>query len=586
MGRQVEGPGDVLQSESKEFASAFSQFLLAKAKIDEFALRRAQQAQSKTGERFDIVLTRLGLLEESQMAAALSEFLGYPLVGPGDMPKTAMFRDRLSRTFATTNRILPIREQNGRVLVAVADPFNKDSISALAFLLDQPVDRALAAARDIELAIERLYSEQAEQKPAHALAAPANEAAQEDDVRRLQDLASDAPVIRLVQDLIARAVEARASDIHIEPREDCVEIRYRVDGVLHTVERLPPTSRSAVASRVKVMARLDIAERRLPQDGRVTVPVRGRDIDLRVSSMPTLNGESLVLRILDRSSAPLDFASLGFAGPVLDRLIGLIEAPSGIVLVTGPTGSGKTTTLYTALGRLNDRQRKIFTVEDPIEYQLPGISQVHVEPKIGLGFATALRSILRQDPDILMVGEIRDLETAEMAIQASLTGHLVLSTVHTNSASATVARLINMGVEDYLLASSLSGVVAQRLVRRLCEACAAADAVSSVVVERLTRDAGKGLALAGLPAGTHRLRRKVGCPACRGTGYAGRFSVNELLVVDGAVADAILSKADERSIEAAAVAQGMATMYQDGIVKALLGQTTIEEVLRATRVSQ
>jgi general secretion pathway protein E len=332
-----------------------------------------------------------------------------------------------------------------------------------------------------------------------------------------------------------------------------------------------------VTSRIKIMAGLNIAERRLPQDGRVKSTVRGRPIDLRISTMPTMLGESVVLRILDRSSVELDFAGLGFHGPTLDRFTGLLTQPNGIVLVTGPTGSGKTTTLYTALGRLNRPESKLFTVEDPIEYQLAGISQIQVQPRIGLTFAHALRSILRQDPDIVMVGEIRDLETAQMAIQASLTGHLVLSTLHTNSAAASLTRLMDMGVDDYLLASTLTGVLAQRLVRRLCGRCAVPDeAPPSFVRERI--GSGRRGELGGL-------RRKVGCPACRHTGYAGRTTIAELLVMSETLRRKVLERGSESAIEAAAVEGGMIRMLDDGLAKALAGETTIEEVLRVTRIA-
>ena len=390
-------------------------------------------------------------------------------------------------------------------------------------------------------------------------------------------MASEAPVIRLVQDLIVRAVEMRASDIHVEPREDSVRVRFRVDGMLSTVETLPTALKAAVGSRIKIMARLNIAERRLPQDGRMKTNVRGREIDLRVSTMPTLWGESIVLRILDRSSVELDFPKLGFAGPSHETFLRLLEEPNGIILVTGPTGSGKTTTLYTALGLLNSPERKVFTVEDPIEYQLPGVNQIQVQPKIGLTFATALRSILRQDPDIIMVGEIRDLETAQIAIQASLTGHLVLSTVHTNNAAATVTRFLDMGVEKYLLASCLKGVLAQRLVRRLCSFCAkpAPDPLSHVRVLE-----GIGASAAGVPI---QPKLPAGCSVCRNSGYAGRTTVCELLATSPSVREAILSGAGEQAIEAIAVAEGMVTMLQHGLTKALQGVTTSEEVWRVTR---
>jgi general secretion pathway protein E len=336
------------------------------------------------------------------------------------------------------------------------------------------------------------------------------------------------------------------------------------------------------------MARLDIAERRLPQDGRIKTAVRGRDVDLRVSTMPTLHGESVVLRILDRTAVRLDFAALGFEGEVLERFRRALTEPNGIVLVTGPTGSGKTTTLYAALAMLNNAAQKLFTVEDPIEYQLEGINQIQVQPKIGLSFAHALRSILRQDPDIVMVGEIRDLETAQVAIQASLTGHLVLSSVHTNSAAATVVRLIEMGIEDYLLASSLTAVLAQRLVRRLCPHCAIDHEGTPGALRRILADAWPERAGSGIEAmvahDAHRLRRAVGCARCRNTGYAGRTAVMELLLVDDAMRELIAARAGERRLEAAAIAAGMTTMYRHGLTKALAGETTIEEVLHATRI--
>jgi general secretion pathway protein E len=388
-------------------------------------------------------------------------------------------------------------------------------------------------------------------------------------------MASEAPVIRLVHDLVTRAVEVRASDIHIEPWADSVRVRYRIDGVLTPVETLPLSLRAAVTSRLKIMAHLNIAERRLPQDGRIRSTVRGKEIDVRVSTVPTMMGESVVLRILDRSSIQLDFAALGFGGARHEMFMNLLTQPNGIILVTGPTGSGKTTTLYTALSVLNKTESKLFTVEDPIEYQLAGINQLQVQPKIGLTFAHALRAILRQDPDIIMVGEIRDLETAQMAIQASLTGHLVLSTVHTNSAAATITRLMDMRVEDYLLASTLTGVLAQRLVRRLCGRCSEPAEAPSLVVERI---AGQDRDLRGL-------RAKVGCEVCRNTGYSGRTTISELLVMSNTVRQRMLQGASESVIEAAAIEGGMVTMFDDGLGKALRGETTIDEVLRVTRMS-
>jgi general secretion pathway protein E len=556
----------------EESVEKLAHFLSRRGVLDDLAMRRARRAQRQSGERFDLVLTRLGLIAEADLAGLVADFLGLPLVQLGELPAVPLLADRLQLPFLKSNRIIPVADRGDSLLVAVADPFNREAVAALSYLLGRPVECGVMAAGDIERALERLYG----RGGAVVVEAPEGGPASEDDVRRLEDMASEAPVIRLVHDLITRAVEAQASDIHVEPREDSVRVRYRIDGVLATVETLPPALRAAVTSRIKIMANLNIAERRLPQDGRVKSTVRGKPIDLRISTMPTMLGESVVLRILDRSSVELDFERLGFHGAMLETFTALLAQPNGIVLVTGPTGSGKTTTLYTALNRLNRAESKLFTVEDPIEYQLAGISQIQVQPKIGLTFAHALRSILRQDPDIVMVGEIRDLETAQMAIQASLTGHLVLSTLHTNSAAASLTRLMDMGVDDYLLASTLTGVLAQRLVRRLCERCAVPDdTLPAFVIERLGENR---CALGGL-------RRKVGCPACRQTGYAGRTTIGELLVMNEALRRKVLERAGESAIEAAAVGAGMVAMFDDGLAKALAGETTIEEVLRVTRIS-
>ncbi|MET0193151.1 MAG: ATPase, T2SS/T4P/T4SS family, partial [Hyphomicrobiaceae bacterium] len=422
-----------LDPRSEAFVEELGQFLLQQGTLDELAVHRAQRAQRQSGERFDLVLTRLGLVPEANMARLLAEFLGVALADAKDLPEVALLADRLQLSFLMGNRIIPLAEQGDTLVVAAADPFNREPIEAIGYLLGRPVEQRIMGAGEIERALERLYGRGA--TVSDEAAPTASERASEDDVRRLEDMASEAPIIRLVHDMIARAVEAQASDIHVEPREDSLRMRFRLDGMLHTVETLPLSLRAAVTSRIKIMANLNIAERRLPQDGRIKTTVRGREIDLRISTMPTLSGESVVMRILDRSSVQLDFTALGFAGPAHEAFARLLDQPNGIILVTGPTGSGKTTTLYTALNALNTTERKTFTVEDPIEYQLVGVNQVQVLPKIGLTFATALRSMLRQDPDIIMVGEIRDLETAQMSIQASLTGHLVLSTVHTNSAA-------------------------------------------------------------------------------------------------------------------------------------------------------
>jgi general secretion pathway protein E len=398
----------------------------------------------------------------------------------------------------------------------------------------------------------------------------------EEDAERLKDLASEAPVIRLVNQLIARAVETQASDVHLEPFPDRLRVRYRYDGVLHEVESPPSRLQAAIISRVKIMARLDIAERRLPQDGRIKLTVRGHEIDFRVSTVPSLHGETVVLRVLDRTAVEFNYEKLGLPEDIRRGVEHALNLPNGMVLVTGPTGSGKTTTLYTGLLHLNSVVRKIVTVEDPIEYQLTGINQIQVKPQIGLSFANLLRSILRQDPDVIMIGEIRDLETAQIAVQAALTGHLVLSTLHTNSAAATVTRLRDMGLEDYLLTATLKAVLAQRLVRRLCPECKRLEEAPPALVERFRLDR-----LAGNRAIA--LYHPVGCAQCRGTGYRGRRAIAELLVPNRDIDQLIFERADDTAIEEAAVKGGMRRIFDSGLLAVLEGDTTIEEVVRCIR---
>jgi general secretion pathway protein E len=437
---------------------------------------------------------------------------------------------------------------------------------------------AVAVPIELEAALERLYAELGEGSEAaemlDEMVADAEPA--EEDAERLKDLASEAPVIRLVNQLIARAVETHASDVHLEPFPDRLRIRYRYDGVLHEVEPPPARLQAAVISRIKIMARLDIAERRLPQDGRIKLTVRGHEIDFRVSSVPSLHGEKVVLRILDRTAVEFDFAKLGLPHDIRQGIERALDLPNGMVLVTGPTGSGKTTTLYTGLLKLNTVARNVVTVEDPIEYQLTGINQIQVKPQIGLNFASLLRSILRQDPDVIMIGEIRDLETVQIAVQAALTGHLVLSTIHTNSAAATMTRLRDMGLEDYLMTATLKAVLAQRLVRRLCTVCKTPDPAPSALIERF------GLERLA-PDKEITLFHAQGCPACRGTGFRGRRAIAELLVPNRAIDRLIFEGADDAAIERAAVEQGMRPIFDSGLLAVIEGDTTIEEVVRCIR---
>jgi general secretion pathway protein E len=546
--------------------------------IDQRTLERARRVSAETGGRIDHVLTQLGLVSERLLAEALARLSGSALVAPADYPAAPLFADRLGVKFLRRARALPIADDGEAVTVAMADPLDGFTRAALSAALGRRVAVAVAVPIELEAAFNRLYAEAAQEGEVAALFDSVLPGAEptEEDAERLKDLASEAPVIRLVNQLIARAVETHASDIHLEPFPDRLRVRYRYDGVLHEVEPPPPRLTAAVISRIKIMARLDIAERRLPQDGRIMLTVRGHEIDFRVSTVPSLHGETVVLRVLDRTAVAFDFEKLGLPPDIRWGIERALELPNGMMLVTGPTGSGKTTTLYTGLLKLNTAARKIVTVEDPIEYQLDGINQIQVKPQIGLNFASLLRSILRQDPDVIMIGEIRDLETAEIAVQAALTGHLVLSTLHTNSAAATVTRLRDMGLEDYLLAATLKAVLAQRLVRRLCPDCKEAAPAPAALVERVALDR----LTAERPILLH---HAAGCPSCRGTGYRGRRAIAELLVPGRRIGRLLFERADEAAIEQAAIADGMRPIFDSGLMAALDGDTTIEEVVRCIR---
>ncbi|HEX8232260.1 MAG TPA: ATPase, T2SS/T4P/T4SS family [Caulobacteraceae bacterium] len=549
-------------------APDLAQLVLERGLAPAETLARARLVQGETGERLDSVLTRLGLVSEQALADAIAGAAGLRVAAADDYPASPIGSEVISTRFLRDAKALPLAERDNAIVVALVDPLDPYPARAIGFALGRPVLPLVARASDLEAALDRLYG--ADHGPAGEL----DGAADETDLERLKDLASDAPVIRAVNGLIARAAEMGASDIHLEPTEDALKVRFRVDGALADQDTLPPQMRSAVVSRIKVMSGLNIAERRLPQDGRLRLAVRGQEIDLRVATAPTIHGESVVMRLLDRSSLPLDFAALGFDEALLARWLKVLNLPHGIVLVTGPTGSGKTTTLYASLVSLNTPDRKILTIEDPIEYRLAGINQTQVNPQIGLSFAAALRSFLRQDPDVMMVGEVRDLETAEVAVQAALTGHTILSTLHTNSAASAVTRLLDMGVEPFLITSTLNAVLAQRLVRRLCPDCREPYAPTAETIETL-----------GLPkdAGEVRLFRPGGCRACGGTGFRGRIALLELLVMDDETARLVLHRAEAREVERAATAAGMRPMLSDGLIKARAGLTTLDEVLRVTR---
>ena len=563
------------------FAQAFADLLVGENLVDAAAISRARRAAEAASERLDFVLVKLGLISESDLCIAYATYCDLPLVGPGDVPEQPVLADRLKLSFLKANRLLPISLDGKSLLIATADPFVDEVTKGISYMLDVEVDLAVITPAELERALRTLYHDAGGETHTdeEQVAALVSGDGSEYDIERLRDIANEAPVIRLVNQMISRAVERGASDIHVEPGRDAVAVRYRIDGFLQQERLVPATLRAALTTRIKIMAKLDIAERRLPHDGRIKSAVRGVEIDIRVSTLPTVFGESIVMRILDRTRVELDFTKLGLNEATQANLHRLMSLPNGIVLVTGPTGSGKTTTLYTALKHLNRPELKLFTVEDPIEYQLSGINQIQVQPQIGLDFPVALRSILRQDPDIVMIGEIRDLETARIAIQAALTGHLVFSTLHTNSAVAAITRLIDIGLERYLLASTVSGVMAQRLVRKLCHGCARPHRDGDRLHGKLRMALPEGMAidLSGS-------REPVGCEACGGTGYSGRTTISELLVIDDSMREAIGRRSqDQRAIEQLARAAGFRTLYEDGLVKVGVGETTLEEVLRVTR---
>ena len=546
--------------------------LLQRGKLKEADLGRARKLQEQDGGDLLVLLGRLGLVSERDHAEACAAEFGLPLRGTKDLPDLPPEDLALGVKFMRQFHLVPIAADAAHVDVLLADPQDGYPLEALRLATGREPRPAVALRSEIDELIERWHGQG--RSAMDSIVETAEGEAGIDDVEHLRDLASEAPVIRLVNLVIQRAVELRASDIHIEPFEHRLKVRYRIDGVLEEGESPPQNLTAAVISRIKIMAKLNIAERRLPQDGRIMLRVQGKELDLRVSTVPTAHGESVVMRLLDRETVVLDFAKLGFEAGFMPRFQKILEQPHGILLVTGPTGSGKTTTLYTALSRLNTPDVKIITVEDPVEYQIDGINQIQAKPQIGLDFANALRSIVRQDPDIIMIGEMRDLETAKIAIQSALTGHLVLSTLHTNNAAGGITRLLDMGVEDYLLTSTVNGILAQRLVRRLEPTHAEAYPASPEEIEKfgLRRFQPEGELL------LYRPRPSALSP----TGYLGRTTITELLVMDDELRRAVMRHAGMDELERIARNAGMATMYECGIAKALRGETTIEEVLRVT----
>lgn len=553
--------------------------LVAAGKLGQEGLARARRLATDSGETLPATLTRLGLVSEQDMAEAFAKALGLPQVNAASLPSSVLPFERLSPEFLRHARVLPLSVETdaGVVALAMANPLDDSAADAVALFVGRPVSRFIALPTDIESALDRLLAHRAEDS-ASANGEPGDDRLPAgigtSDLDRLKEAASDAPVIRLVNTLLGRAVDERGSDLHLEPTADSLSARLRIDGRLRPLDPpIPMRMRDAVVSRVKLMAGLDIAERRLPQDGRIAHAVRGHEIDFRVATTPTAHGESVVIRVLDRSTVQLDFDTLGFDEKALQALSPLLDAPHGMILVTGPTGSGKTTTLYAALSRLNTPERKLMTIEDPVEYQLAGVQQVQVQPQIGLTFGRALRSFLRHNPNVVMVGEIRDLETAQIAVQVALTGHLVLSTLHTNNAATGVTRLLDMGVEDYLIASTCNAILAQRLIRTLCPDCCKPYEASSVYLARL-----------GVRCEEARtLFKSGGCSSCGGSGYRGRTTIIEILPLTEAIRNLVLRRASAAEINQRAVEEGMRTMQAHGMEKAVAGLTTVDEVLAATR---
>jgi general secretion pathway protein E len=499
-----------------------------------------------------------------------------PFLTAEDLPKVPFVLNGISSRFIREHRIIPLELKNNVLKVVIANPGDTAAIDALRVAASAEITAYACDGKVIEEYISKFYEQ--ETQNINRIIEDMGEKGveflkeEEEDVGHLKDLASEAPIIRLVNMLITRAVESRASDIHIEPFEDELKVRYRIDGVLHEIETTPKRLQAAIVSRIKIMAKLNIAERRLPQDGRIRLRVGEKEIDLRVSTIPVLHGESVVMRILRKEGIVIDLHVLGFPQHTLSIFNQLINKPNGIFLVTGPTGSGKSTTLYGALDKINSPDKKIITVEDPVEYQLKGVNQIQVKPQIGLNFASTLRSIVRQDPDIIMIGEIRDLETAEIAIQSALTGHLVFSTLHTNDAPSAITRLLDMGVENFLLSSTIRGILAQRLVRVICPSCKEKDPSISD---------SETLELFGIDAMS--LYRGKGCENCAFTGYYGRSGIFELLVVDDDIQKLILKSADANQIRSVAKQNGMRTLLEDGAEKIRAGVTTLNEVLRVTQ---
>ncbi len=551
--------------------------ILTESGLSPERLKKALDLQQKKGGRIGALLTRLNFVTEDEVLRALGKQLGLPFESElGEIDTELALK--LPITYAKKAVVLPLKKENGSVIAATSEPLALTTIDDLSVLYGADVSLRLAPSEKILDAINRLHSD--DMNKAEDAAQEMEEedlsflAAELDEPTDLLEAADDAPIIRLVNSLLSQAIRERASDIHIEPFEKDVIARFRIDGILYNILTIKKRFQASIASRVKIMSGLNIAEKRLPQDGGMRIKIGGRDVDIRVSIVPTAFGERIVLRLLYRESALLPLEEIGFSGQILTHFLELITKPHGIILVTGPTGSGKTTTLYAALSKINSPDKNIITIEDPIEYQIKGIGQIQVNPKIALTFAAGLRSVLRQDPDVILVGEIRDSETAEIAIQAALTGHLVFSTLHTNDAAGAVTRLLDMKIEPFLISSSVMAILAQRLVRVLCRECREPYQLSEMEIAELEISPDHEL-----PA----VYRAKGCQSCFNTGYLGRSAIYEQLLIDDEIRQLIMKNEDAATIKALAMKKGMTTLRQDGAGKVLAGVTSVDEVVRVTQ---
>ncbi|HWR31562.1 MAG TPA: ATPase, T2SS/T4P/T4SS family [Negativicutes bacterium] len=543
------------------------ELLVESGRVSQQQIDKAWVIHQRSGERLSRILVQLGFITETGLLEILVQNLGIPLIDLSATPPEREAVQLIPLSLAERHGVIPIRKSENRLTVAMIDPTNFFAIDDLRMVTQCDIEPVMAVEADILRAIDQSYSvcERVEKS--------VNQLQKEEHLYTSEiETAEDAPVINIVNSLISQSIKNGASDIHIEPLESGLRVRFRIDGVLREITSFPKHTQGAIISRIKIVSNMDIAEKRVPQDGRLQVQEAGRAVDIRVSSLPTLYGEKIVLRILDPKGTIQDLNSLGFSEANLNKYQKMYQHSYGMILITGPTGSGKTTTLHSTLTELNSPTKNIITVEDPVEYRLPGINQVQVNPKAGLTFAKGLRSILRQDPNIIMVGEIRDRETAEIAIRAALTGHLVLSTLHTNDAAGAVTRLVDMGVEPFLVASSVLGTMAQRLVRKICPECREKYSPEADSSQRLT--------LSRVAERCDVIYRGTGCLHCGNTGYRDRMSIHEVMPMTNALRELVAQRASTADLAKTAIAEGMKTMYQDGMDKVQEGLTTVEEILR------